>query len=299
VDLVRRVSITHYVWRLSKKYLVLAYKGFRKITVMKKHTHNPQAAYGFVAGTSNALIDGKNIGDALGGGAATATFGASIGTMMDDRTGSGTYTVGLNRKQVAVVHLVDFGDEPRTDHRLLQVNIYSPYKDSPIGSIAIDIAFDIDSKDRLIKLSSNEPPYVYQKLDGLDFELSSVNVVQTRNKLYYTPDNITLDIRFVFTGSSESVGSEHGFSLSAGGDKVGGSYNFNYTSSRVYNGNSHLVGGTVSFNKATGNFNALHSYQGWDEYVALRSSFWGNSTYMFKANVTQFFTYNPRNIIPR
>jgi hypothetical protein len=70
------------------------------------------AAYGFVAGTGNALIDGKNIGDALGGGAATATFGASIGTMLDTQTGSGTYTVGLNRKQVAVVHLVDFGDEP-------------------------------------------------------------------------------------------------------------------------------------------------------------------------------------------
>jgi hypothetical protein len=261
-----------------------------------------------MSGTGNSLLDGNNIGDAIvGGGLAGAANGASMGTMLDDRFGTGTFKFGIGgRKQQAAIKVVDFGYEVYmgkngmqsieylTEDRTLSINISENGK--KVGSVALTIYFNRTKNGRLIGLASR-PPRVMPEMGGLQIGLTSVSVEQSFDYLYSKPENITLDILIQFTGNSIAIGHENGFSLQVSGGnsdaQAGIAYNYNYTSSKTYNGKSHYVGGICSFKKSTGDWIANHTTQGWDKYIELTKGV----SYMFVADPTYFYRNSQQQLM--
>jgi hypothetical protein len=96
--------------------------------------------------------------------------------MMDDRTGSGTYTVGLNRKQVAVAY-IEFPMGP------VNVTAYA-YDDAPIGKTGMQSVEQQDPCPTCPKTTTFGKPgvsLVYQKQTATSPILSPYDIYGTYN----------------------------------------------------------------------------------------------------------------------
>jgi hypothetical protein len=192
---------------------------------------------------SNALIDGKNIGDALGGGAATATFGASIGTMLDTQTGSGTYTVGLNRKQVAVVHLVDFGGA-KTIERFFTVDFY--YGTEKVGDVELSLTFNVAKQGNRISIKELSRAKGYARLGGLYASLGEAEAEESHD--IHIAREGQIEVSMVFIGVSVQTGNENSFAFSLGKGPVEGQYNYTHTQSYQTTPHSYRLHTMLYFN---------------------------------------------------